>query len=284
MYFHIVFQDYLNLQLILFSLYTSIKEFNIKEEYSSLSTSFTFNVYNHIQLVDDNPFTLEGNKAEQLGENYFSITNGFSGKVKLNFTENSTYTFVTYHSSNEEVASISQDGVITPNKVGETTITIICDDGMQKEIRIEFKLKIKRQDYIQDLNKFFYQVRKGLGHFSAFLILGIFSTLTWLLFLRRWKSFISIPANYISGLGIAALTEVIQYYTPGRCGIIDDIILDFEGFIVSSTVITAIFLLVYLIKILVWFIKQFFRLIPKRKYKPGPAPVTVNKRLEKFKE
>ena len=40
----------------------------------------------------------------------------------------------------------------------------------------------------------------------------------------------------------------------------------------------------YLIKILVWFIKQFFRLIPKRKYKPGPSPVTVNKRLDKARK
>lgn len=256
---------------------------NIEEEYSKLSTSFTFNVYNYIQLVEDNPFTLEGNKAEQLGTDYFAITNGFSGSVKLNFTENSTYTTVTYSSSNEEVASINQDGTITPNKVGETTITIVCDDGMQKEIKIEFKLKIKRQDYIQDLSKFFYQVRKGLGHFSAFLILGIFSTLTWLLFMRKWKMFLSVPINYISGLGIAALTELIQYYVPGRSGVFSDVMLDFEGFIVSATFITAIFILIYLIKILVWFIKLLIRIFPKRKFPEVKPPKKVNKKLEKFK-
>ena len=217
----------------------------IEEEYSKLSTSFTFNVYNYIQLVEDNPFTLEGNKAEQLGTDYFAITNGFSGSVKLNFTENSTYTTVTYSSSNEEVASINQDGTITPNKVGETTITIVCDDGMQKEIKIEFKLKIKRQDYIQDLSKFFYQVRKGLG--------------------------------------IAALTELIQYYVPGRSGVFSDVMLDFEGFIVSATFITAIFILIYLIKILVWFIKLLIRIFPKRKFPEVKPPKKVNKKLEKFK-
>ena len=258
-------------------------EINIEEEYSKLSTSFTFNVYNYIQLVEDNPFTLEGNKAEQLGTDFFAITNGFSGSVKLNFTENSTYTTVTYSSSNEEVASINQDGTITPNKVGETTITIVCDDGMQKEIKIEFKLKIKRQDYIQDLSKFFYQVRKGLGHFSAFLILGIFSTLTWLLFMRKWKMFLSVPINYISGLGIAALTELIQYYIPGRSGVFSDVMLDFEGFIISATFITAIFILIYLIKILVWFIKLIIRIFPKRKFSEVKPPKKVNKKLEKFK-
>ena len=258
-------------------------EINIEEEYSKLSTSFTFNVYNYIQLVEDNPFTLEGNKAEQLGTDFFAITNGFSGSVKLNFTENSTYTTVTYSSSNEEVASINQDGTITPNKVGETTITIVCDDGMQKEIKIEFKLKIKRQDYIQDLSKFFYQVRKGLGHFSAFLILGIFSTLTWLLFMRKWKMFLSVPINYISGLGIAALTELIQYYIPGRSGVFSDVMLNFEGFIVSATFITAIFILIYLIKILVWFIKLIIRIFPKRKFPEVKPPKKVNKKLEKFK-
>ena len=95
--------------------------------------------------------------------------------------------------------------------------------------------------------------------------------------------FLSVPINYISGLGIAALTELIQYYVPGRSGVFSDVMLDFEGFIVSATFITAIFILIYLIKILVWFIKLIIRIFPKRKFPEVKPPKKVNKKLEKFK-
>ncbi len=219
----------------------------IKEEYSNKSLSLELNVYNYIALNKDNPFSLEGHNAKKIDDNHFSITNGISGKVILNFLKESTYTSVTYISSNEEIASISADGTITPYKMGTTTITIVCDDGMQEKIEITFKLTIERQDYIQDLSNFFYKVRKGLGHFSAFLILGIFSSLTWLLFLDGKKLFLSIPLNYISGFLIAALTEIIQLYVPGRHGCMDDVMLDFDGFLIGSS-ITAIIVLIYLAK------------------------------------
>ncbi len=220
----------------------------VHDELSDTSASFELSIFNLIALNEDSPFTLEGHNAEKLGENSYSITNGHSGHVHLNFTEESTYKSVTYSSSNPNVASIGQDGTITPNKTGKTTITMTCDDGMHKKVEITFELTIERQDYIQDLSKFFYQVRKGLGHFSAFLILGIFSTITWLLFLNGKKLFLSIPLNYASGFAIAAITEIIQLYVPGRGGQYKDVLLDFDGFKVSATIITIIIVICTIIR------------------------------------
>ena len=114
---------------------------------------------------------------------------------------------------------------------------------MQNKIEFDIKLRIKRQDYIKNLTDFIYKVRKGVGHFSAFLVLGIFSTITWLLFIRGKKLFISIPLNYLLGFLIAGLTEFIQLYVPGRCGLFADVLLDFDGFMVSSTIITIILII-----------------------------------------
>ena len=221
---------------------------SVYEEYSNTTASFELKVFNLIALDEESPFTLEGHKAEQLGENAYSITNGYSGHVHLNFLDTSTYTTVTYSSSNPNIASIGQDGTITPNKTGKTIITITCDDGMQEKVEITFELTIKRQDYIQDLSKFFYQVRKGVGHFSAFLVLGIFSTITWLLFFNGKKLFFSVPFNYASGFAIAAITEIIQLYVPGRSGLYKDVLLDFDGFKVSATIISIIIILCTIVK------------------------------------
>lgn len=220
----------------------------VLDQISKKEKSFTINIYNLINLNEETPFTLEGKDAEQLSEGKYAIRNGKSGKVKLNFTKNSTYKKVTYASSDPSVASIGADGTITPNKIGTTTITLICDDGMQKKIEINFELTIKRTDYIQNLDDFFYQVRKGVGHFSAFLILGIFSTLTWLLFLNNSKLFISIPINFATGFIMAIITEYIQTFVPGRYGTAKDVFLDYDGFLVSSVTLTVIFVIVAIIK------------------------------------
>ena len=215
----------------------------ITDELSNLSRTIKFSVYNYIKLDTDNPFTITGENLEVLNNLYYAMTNGFSGNIKVNFTENTTYKDVVYSSSNESVATIGKDGTITPLKVGETTIKVVIDDGMQNKIEFDIKLRIKRQDYIKNLTDFIYKVRKGVGHFSAFLVLGIFSTFTWLLFIRGKKLFISIPLNYLLGFLIAGLTEFIQLYVPGRCGLFADVLLDFDGFMVSSTIITIILII-----------------------------------------
>ena len=234
---------------------TGYSRITITDTVSELSTYVDINVFNHIALNKNNPFSIDGEKVEKLDHFKYAITNGFSAKLTVNFDEKSTYKVVTYSSSDEKVASIGRDGTITPHKIGTTKITVTCDDGLNEKIEFSIEIEIKRQDYIKDLSAFFYKVRKGLGHFSAFLILGIFSTFTWLLFFRGKKLFFSVPLNFISGYFIAALTEFIQLYVPGRSGNYADVILDFNGFLVSSSILTVI-LIIHHIRLHIRFKKQ----------------------------
>jgi VanZ family protein len=204
-------------------------------------------VFNYISLDPTNPFTIEGENVEHNGDLKYAITNGYSGKITVNFTKESTFKDVTFVSSDTSIASINSDGTITPHKAGKTNITVTCDDGHQNKIEFTIELEVKRQDYIKDLSAFFYKVRKSLDHFSAFLVLGIFSTFTWLLYFDRKKLLFSIPVNYFLGYFIAALTEFIQLYVPGRYGSYADVKLDFEGFCLSATILT-IFLIIHNIR------------------------------------
>ena len=215
----------------------------IFDELTNISTYLNVEVFNYIELDSSSPFIIEGENIEHKGDLKYALTNGYSGKITVNFTKESTYTDVTYTSSNTSVASINNDGTITPHKVGNTNITVTCDDGHQNKIEFTIELEIKRQDYIKDLSSFLYKVRKSLGHFSAFLVLGIFSTFTWLLYFDKKKMIFSIPLNYILGFGIAALTEFIQLHVPGRYGCFADVKLDFEGFSLSATILTIILII-----------------------------------------
>jgi VanZ family protein len=98
------------------------------------------------------------------------------------------------------------------------------------------------------MQEFFGKMRKLLGHFGAFLVLGIFSTFTYLLYFQDKKWFWSVPLNFVQGFALASLTEWIQTFTPGRWGCWEDVLLDTSGFMCSALILTILVLLIYLLK------------------------------------
>ena len=83
------------------------------------------------------------------------------------------------------IIKVSKNGTLTPLSQGEAKITMTIDDGMQEPIIVEVKVRVNPQPVIKDVKNFFYKVRKGLGHFGAFLVLGICSTFTYLLYFKK---------------------------------------------------------------------------------------------------
>ena len=76
-------------------------------------------------------------------------------------------------------------------------------------------------------------IRKIVGHFLLFGLSGIFTCLTFVMndYLRvklKWKNIIIIASI---GLTVAFISELIQYFTPGRYGALLDILIDYAGYI-----------------------------------------------------
>ena len=228
---------------------TGLATITVKEKYSNLEYKINIKVINQIFIDSENPFTIKGEKLSynQLLDEYL-LRNGYIAGIRVNFLEGTTYDKVTFNSSNEEVATIGKDGVITPLKEGTTIITVTCDDGELEPYVVELKLRVLKQELIKDISTFLYKVRKGIGHFGAFLVLGIFSTLTWSLFFNDKKLFFSIPVNIVLGCGIAALTEYIQLFVPGRYGALSDVILDCSGFMISTVIISITFIVIAIVQ------------------------------------
>ena len=223
----------------------------LKDEESNNTKSLHLKIYNKILINTETPITIKGNDVSyERNSNTYYITNGYSSKLTVNFLEGTTFNKITLSSSDEKVLSVGKDGTLTPHKKGNVTITIICDDNMQEKKEMKINIEVKQQPVIKDLSEFFYKVRKGLGHFGAFLVLGIFSTFTFMLFFTNKKWFFSVPLNFIIGFFVAALTEYIQTLVPGRYGCWSDIIIDYSGFISSAIVLTITIFIVYFIKFL----------------------------------
>lgn len=239
---------------------------DISDAESNREIKINIYVFNIFTFIDNtNFYTLKGDTLKENGKDIYEITNGNSATLKVNFNYNhSTYTKVTFSSSNEEVAKIDSDGVITPLKAGKTKIKFSCYDGISDtsfkslntkidgkdtsfytNIEVSIELTIKKKDLITDLPSFLLKVRKGIGHFGAFLVLGIFSTFTYMLYFnpKKWKW--SIPLNISQGIILASITEIIQLFVPGRTGLLSDILIDSAGFLISSLIITIVLLIYY---------------------------------------
>lgn len=93
--------------------------------YNQEEVCFQLTVYNRLSLAESNTYTLSGNTLKKIGENKYQFTNGNSISLTIHYAEDATYKSVTFQSSNEKVATIGADGIITPHQVGTTTITVL---------------------------------------------------------------------------------------------------------------------------------------------------------------
>jgi len=232
---------------------------NIVDTITNKSDSILIFVQNIIKINESEPLIFsEDSRYFSIisAENKCQLKNGNSIKVSINFLEETTYKEITYASSNEEVATI-KGGVITPKTAGTSTIDLIINDDITEfgeenykklGYQISFTLEVLPQSITDTVSNFFYLIRKSIGHFGAFFVLGVFSSLFYLLKFDKKKWAFSMPINFIQGFCIAALTELIQVFVPGRVGAINDVLIDFLGFSISALIISIIFLVIYFIK------------------------------------
>ena len=180
-------------------------------------------------------------------DNTYHIRNGLGGDINCNFTDDSTYKTANYSSSNEKVLLIGDDGSLTPIKIGKSTITVTIDDGYSTPLVYELDFVVEGKPFIENLSEFYYIVRKSIGHFGAFFVLGGLGAFAFLLTFDRKRWLFSAPLTIGLGFGMAALTEYIQTFVPGRYGCWDDVWLDFSGYISSTTLVFIFLAIVYTI-------------------------------------
>lgn len=218
-------------------------------------TSSDKNITKEVEVEVINVITLEEEKFT-IEQDYFKfdektnsyhIRNGLSGTIHCNFTTDSTFDHVTYASSNEEILLIGADGTLTPIKTGKVTITVTIDDGYSEPLEYELNFVVDGKPFIENLSEFYYFIRKSIGHFGAFFVLGCFGTFGFMLLWDKKKWLYSLPINVALGFGVGALTEYIQTLVPGRYGCWSDIWLDFSGYGSATLIMALVIFTIYII-------------------------------------
>lgn len=188
-----------------------------------------------------------------------NIEEGNKVKVSASFDPiNVTNKNLLASSSNNDVAKVTQRGeVIQIEALKEGYVTINIKSESNSELKTSYYFHVTSKKVIPDSNlkKFNNFIRKSIGHFGAFGISGIFTTITLFLFLKdklkNKKKYWTIAISLGFGFFLACLTEFIQYFVPGRNGNFQDILLDFSGYIIFlSALLIIYFVIIGTIKII----------------------------------
>ena len=96
-----------------------------------------------------------------------------------------------------------------------------------------------------NIDDFSGAVRKIVGHFLLFSVVGFFAT--WSIFLlleniRENKKFLILRFAFPIGYGIllAAISEIMQLFASGRSGEFRDVMIDFGGYLLGAVIIFLI--------------------------------------------
>ena len=146
-------------------------------------------------------------------------------------------------------ATITEEGKLIATKLGD--IVIRATSTQDEKIFVEFKVRVSPYE------NFHTYVRKLIGHFTAFAILGVGFAVTYFLLFGRARKISPIVA-LISSAVVAGITEILQMpiFTENRGPSFKDVVLDTEG---SAWGVLGTVVLIFLFFLIV-------RLISKRKY------------------
>lgn len=153
-----------------------------------------------------------------------------------------------YHSGSvtweviEGQATINENGVLVPTFWGK--VVVRCSSTLDPTVYTDVTMMCKLYDNT------YYLVRKLMGHFSlsALLGFGIFCTM-FLFEKRKWKAFVATP---ILSFIYSGISEVIQYFTPGRYCTWTDVLTDYAGTLLGMILGMVLYALIAII----WLIEE----------------------------
>ncbi len=191
---------------------------------------------------------IEGFVPNEEGKIVLNVNGSYT--YKFAFDDEVTYTDVSYKyaSANMSLSKTARSFTIIPNRTGVTDLRVIVDDGesrVEKFYQLEFVGELDMMGFIVRNAQLF--VAKFMGHMALFAILAFFALYMLSQFerdgiIRRFIVFTLL------GLPIAALTEIIQIFLPGRTAAINDVFVDMAGYFIGALVVMFLLLVARLIR------------------------------------
>lgn len=212
------------------------------------------NINISVREVVSNVFIMNFEGFEVDEDGGYHIKQGSTGRLVVNLDENATVRDIKFTSSDESIAKISPDGNIEALKGGSVTITVsTTSDGVTNSVHT--KITVTPLTLADTVDNFYYFIRKSIGHFGAFLVLGVFAAMSYLIIFKKTLSgkLLAFLTCAVAGFAVAGITEILQlpYFTYGRYCSFSDVLLDFVGYCTSSVPMYIIIILLHLVGMLI---------------------------------
>ena len=185
-----------------------------EEAVSGITHEIKFKIVNECVLDSTKPFTFKAlgdtkvNKVENDADGNPVFLKSFSYKLTVKYAAGTTFRGARFHSEDESILTIGEmDGSISALAVGKTKILVDFDDGLEGSVDKHYSIdvSVRKRAVIENISSFNLFIRKLLGHFGAFLILGIATSMFFVLGFTKKQWWWSVPANLGYGFLLAPI-------------------------------------------------------------------------------
>ncbi|MBO8427801.1 MAG: VanZ family protein [Firmicutes bacterium] len=237
----------------------SIANPNIKitKEINILNTSSPFEV--DFELL--NPLSYEKIFDEERNIEYFNVSLDYGISYKLSikplYKSSSNSIIFTHHnplnrSENKEIINVDNYGNIVTKGIGEDWIKISYGNNDSINTYVSYlHINVKRNTRFT-FAELALIVRKSIGHFGLFAVTALALVIFLLIeFKKDWIKMLSLVLSLIPGFLLAFLSELIQYFTPGRGPSWTDVGIDFAGYAFTVIIVLLVWFIIYIVKLII---------------------------------
>ena len=210
-----------------------------------------YNVVVKEELPDRLSFNIIANNKDNWNPGIYTGCIGDKTIVKFYPQPTPTNKDMVVTSSDESIISVTNQGSqasLNLNNTGTATISFYCVINPAVSGSVKITVLNAGAMNSNDIANAGSSMRKIVGHAGLFMITQIFTFIAFYMFLHKNKMWTYLSLSVFSGLLLANISELIEYYVPLRTGTIKDVFIDFAGVVVGAIICAAVFLLRKLIK------------------------------------
>lgn len=203
------------------------------------------------------PLSHEVVKDNENGEYYkVKLDYGVAYQIYIKTEVPSTSSLLTFKHHNAEgvknAVSIDKAGRIRTSTIGNDIVEVIYGDPASGNTYSKFLHFEVTRNAKFTYNELQLLVRKSLGHFGLFAVTAVFASIfICLTFEKQIHQFIGLGVSMVTGFALAGFSELIQLYTPGRCGAWKDVGIDTAGYALTVALTLIVIGVIQLIKYLI---------------------------------
>lgn len=126
-------------------------------------------------------------------------------------------------------------------KEGKVNLTINWKKDSSISITQEIEFVVPNGTIWNKLNRF---ARKIIGHFSLFLVTGVFGILTLISYREKIKYLYALLINSCYGFLLGGISELLQLIPEGRACQFKDVLIDTLGYFIGTCIVLLILVII----------------------------------------